>query len=112
MEQLSNPASFGSNSKNGSQSESPTVLEQALKQVGLQAKPPAIKNVNRVYDEKLTLGQRLADTIASTMGSWRFIIIQSCILATWITLNVLGWIDHWDPYPGIHNGRDRKQRFV
>jgi uncharacterized membrane protein len=49
----------------------------------------------------LTAGQRIADAVAATMGSWRFIIIQSAILAAWIVLNVVAWIRHWDPYPFI-----------
>jgi uncharacterized membrane protein len=50
---------------------------------------------------QLTAGQRIADTVAATMGSWRFIIIQSTILLAWIALNVTAWIQHWDPYPFI-----------
>jgi uncharacterized membrane protein len=49
----------------------------------------------------LTLGQRVADGVAATMGSWRFIIAQSMILLAWITLNVAGWVQQWDPYPFI-----------
>jgi uncharacterized membrane protein len=49
----------------------------------------------------LTSGQRIADSVAATMGSWPFIIIQSAILAFWILLNVVAWIRHWDPYPFI-----------
>ena len=49
----------------------------------------------------LTAGQRIADTGAATMGSWKFIIIQSTILFLWIVLNVTAWINHWDPYPFI-----------
>jgi len=49
----------------------------------------------------LTPGQRIADTVAATMGSWRFIIIQTTILVAWISLNILAWISHWDPYPFI-----------
>jgi uncharacterized membrane protein len=49
----------------------------------------------------LTTGQRIADAVAATMGSWRFIIIQSTILFLWIVLNVAAWINHWDPYPFI-----------
>ena len=48
-----------------------------------------------------TRGQRFADAVTHTVGSWRFIIIQSGILALWITANVIGWISHWDPYPFI-----------
>jgi uncharacterized membrane protein len=59
------------------------------------------RNVNVVDEESLTLGQRIADTVADTMGSWRFIIIQSSMLAVWITLNLTAWVNHWDPYPFI-----------
>ena len=50
---------------------------------------------------QLTMGQKVADTVAATMGSWRFIIIQSAILLFWITANITAWIFHWDPYPFI-----------
>jgi CRP/FNR family cyclic AMP-dependent transcriptional regulator len=59
------------------------------------------RNANEVDEERLTMGQRIADTVADTMGSWRFIIIQSTLLACWITFNVTAWINHWDPYPFI-----------
>jgi len=49
----------------------------------------------------LTVGQRIADTVAANMGSWRFIIIQSAILVVWIILNVTAYIQQWDPYPFI-----------
>ena len=49
----------------------------------------------------LTLGQRIADQVAATMGSWKFIIIQSVLLAVWIVLNVTAFIQKWDPYPFI-----------
>jgi len=49
----------------------------------------------------LTLGQRVADTVAATMGSWSFIIIQSAILIVWIILNVTAYVYNWDPYPFI-----------
>jgi len=50
---------------------------------------------------ELTAGQRIADGVAATMGSWKFIIIQSVILALWIVLNITAYIEHWDPYPFI-----------
>ena len=59
------------------------------------------RNANEVDEERLTFGQRIADTVADTMGSWRFIIIQSSLLVAWISLNVTAWINHWDPYPFI-----------
>ena len=50
---------------------------------------------------KLTLGQIVADGVAATMGSWRFIIIQTGILAVWIAANITAVVMHWDPYPFI-----------
>ena len=50
---------------------------------------------------ELTLGQTIADWVASFMGSWPFIIGQSIILAIWIVLNLVAVIQHWDPYPFI-----------
>jgi uncharacterized membrane protein len=47
------------------------------------------------------LGARVSDAVAETVGSWRFIIIQSVILAIWMLLNVVGFVEHWDPYPFI-----------
>lgn len=48
-----------------------------------------------------TRGQRLADRVAATIGSWRFIIFQSTMIAIWITGNVLSGSGAWDPYPFI-----------
>ena len=62
---------------------------------------PPVQNTNEVFEEQLTSGQRTADWVASTMGSWKFIITQTSIIALWITLNVIAWIQHWDPYPFI-----------
>ena len=50
---------------------------------------------------QLTLGQRIADLVAASMGSWPFIIAQSILLTVWIVLNITAWIEHWDPYPFI-----------
>ena len=55
----------------------------------------------RKASEKLTLGQRIADDVAATMGSWTFIIIQSAILLIWIVLNITAYVQNWDPYPFI-----------
>src|ERR1035437_8323735 len=60
------------------------------------------KGVGTEADEhKATIGQRIADTVAATMGSWLFIMIQSVLLLVWIMLNVTAYIQQWDPYPFI-----------
>jgi len=60
-----------------------------------------IQNVNELVEERLTLGQRTADSVARVMGSWHFIITQSIILIAWTVLNIVAWVRHWDPYPFI-----------
>jgi len=35
------------------------------------------------------------------VGSWRFILIQSTLLAIWIALNIAAFVERWDPYPFI-----------
>lgn len=62
---------------------------------------PPVKNINQIHAEELTTGQRIADQLASVMGSWAFIIVQSVLLAFWISLNVIAYIHQWDPYPFI-----------
>ena len=59
------------------------------------------RNVAREFEEHLTLGQRVSDRVAETMGSWRFIIVQSLLLAVWVALNLAAYVNHWDPYPFI-----------
>src|SRR5271155_1030750 len=51
--------------------------------------------------ESSSMGDKVADWVAATMGSWNFIIIQSVILFIWIVLNVTAYVQQWDPYPFI-----------
>src|SRR5579859_848415 len=60
-----------------------------------------IVNVNEVADEKLTFGQKIADQVATVMGSWNFIIAQALLMIVWITLNLVGWFYHFDIYPFV-----------
>jgi uncharacterized membrane protein len=78
-----------------------TILGQRLQRTDQLLRRSVSRNVNELEEEQLTLGQRIADAVASTMGSWRFIIIQSCLLILWISLNIVAWVSHWDPYPFI-----------
>jgi uncharacterized membrane protein len=59
------------------------------------------KNWHEVHEEDLSFGDRLSDTVANGMGSWTFIIVQTIIVLLWMGLNLLGFIQHWDPYPFI-----------
>nr|WP_315489713.1 DUF1003 domain-containing protein [uncultured Rhodoferax sp.] len=48
-----------------------------------------------------TRGQRLADGVVATIGSWRFILFQSSAIVLWISGNVWFGQGAWDPYPFI-----------
>ena len=49
----------------------------------------------------LTLGEKLSDLVAATVGSWRFIVIQSGLLVAWLIANAAFGSNAWDPYPFI-----------
>jgi uncharacterized membrane protein len=50
----------------------------------------------------VSIGDKVADAVVAGMGSWKFIIIQSVIVVTWIGLNTLGFfVWKWDVYPFI-----------
>jgi uncharacterized membrane protein len=53
------------------------------------------------HKSSLGFGQRLADSVANGMGSWRFIIWQTAIVAIWMILNVVGFAYKWDLYPFV-----------
>lgn len=48
-----------------------------------------------------SFGDRFADMVANSMGSWSFIIIQTVFVISWMTLNVVGILQKWDAYPFI-----------
>lgn len=54
----------------------------------LRAQRPA----HHVHRHATSRGALIADWVAETVGSWRFIIIQSAILTVWIALNIVGYI--------------------
>lgn len=62
---------------------------------------PIVKNVNDILDERLTIGQKVADAVAKTLGSWRFIILQTVLITAWTILNTVLFHNPWDPYPFI-----------
>lgn len=48
--------------------------------------------------EHLTLGEKLVDRVASTLGTWRFIGIQLTVIVLWATLNAIPK-NKVDPFP-------------
>jgi CRP/FNR family cyclic AMP-dependent transcriptional regulator len=61
----------------------------------------ATRNPNEVIEEQETLGERIADSVASFGGSWAFIILFGIILIVYSTINVALRQKAWDPYPFI-----------
>ena len=59
------------------------------------------KTWHDTHVDSYSYGQRLADSVAKGMGSWRFIIIQTILVLLWMGLNVAGFMYHWDVYPFI-----------
>lgn len=49
----------------------------------------------------IPLGDRLSDAVAATVGSWRFVTLQSALLLGWIAMNAAWGSRAWDPYPFI-----------
>ena len=60
------------------------------------------RNVENKLDQHWTLGERLADKIATFGGSWAFLICFAIFIAIWIVVNTVVMITHpADPYPFI-----------
>lgn len=55
-------------------------------------------NTEHAFQAGATLGQRLADRIASFGGSWTFIIIFLALLVFWILLNTLILVQFREPF--------------
>jgi uncharacterized membrane protein len=60
------------------------------------------RNLNQVFEDRQTFGQRLADRVAVVGGSWAFIAGFGVFLAIWAGVNVAVLADHaFDPYPFV-----------
>ncbi|MBA4383384.1 MAG: cyclic nucleotide-binding protein [Anaerolinea sp.] len=65
---------------------------------------PISENKNVKFDSSLTIGQRLADKVATFGGSWTFIMIFGSVLLAWVVLNSIILASSkgaFDPYPYI-----------
>jgi uncharacterized membrane protein len=61
----------------------------------------ANRHPNEVIEEQVTLGERVADAVASFGGSWAFIILFGAILTVYTLINIRLRGAAWDPYPFI-----------
>jgi len=61
----------------------------------------AARNPNEVIEAEETVGERLADVVASFGGSWTFIVASVILLTLYILIDLRLGGRAWDPYPFI-----------
>jgi CRP/FNR family transcriptional regulator, cyclic AMP receptor protein len=61
----------------------------------------ASRNPNDVIEQKSTVGERIADSVARFGGSWTFISLFGVVLVIYAGVNVALAKRAWDPYPFI-----------
>jgi len=80
-----------------------------MRQTNLLVSQRASRNINVEMEQKSTIGQRIADKVASFGGSWTFIIIYLSFLVCWMAFNTFVLVHYgrgengaeFDPYPYI-----------
>ncbi len=75
-------------------------LGERIRTVNLLMSRQVARDVLSEAEEHLTLGQRVADRVASFGGSWPFLGLFSLGMAVWMGLNVVRAVG-FDPYPFI-----------
>ncbi len=63
-------------------------LAERLRETNAMLSQRAARDVVKELDDKLTVGQRLADKVADLNGSWSFIFFLAAITAGWVVINV------------------------
>src|SRR5260370_5386007 len=77
-----------------------TALKQTLHRRKL--KPEDHKHpANVLHHDEARFGEMLADKIASGIGTWTFLIVQTSAVLAWLLLNIYGFVHRWDPFPCI-----------
>jgi CRP/FNR family cyclic AMP-dependent transcriptional regulator len=84
-------------------------IAQRMRQTNLLVSQRASRNINVEMEAKSTIGQRIADRVASFGGSWTFIIIYLTFLICWMAFNTFVLVHYghgeegaqFDPYPYI-----------
>ena len=78
-----------------------TQLEQEVV-ASMKQQETLTENLNLSFEKSTTVGQRVADKVASFGGSWTFIGAFAAVLGAWIVTNsVTVFFRPFDPYPYI-----------
>lgn len=60
------------------------------------------RDLNQVFEERLTVAEKLSDRVAAVGGSWTFIVGFAVFLVAWALLNAVVLAAHaFDPYPFV-----------
>jgi len=78
-----------------------TVLGRRLHAAQRLIRVRASRNPNELIEAEATIGERLADAVASLGGSWTFIVMSLAVLTIYTLINVHLGSRAWDPYPFI-----------
>jgi len=79
-----------------------TVVGRRLRHTDDLLRTRVSRNLNVEEQERMTLGQRVADKVASFGGSWPFIFLFGVVMLIWVLLNSTALLSHhFDPYPYI-----------
>lgn len=77
-------------------------MAERLRQTNALFSQQVTRDVLEEHDEQLTVGQRIADAVATFGGSWTFIIVFGAIMTAWMGFNAwAGDKDGFDPFPFI-----------
>ena len=62
---------------------------------------PPVQELGDMDPGPSSQGEKFADWVYRNLGSWRFILAQSILVAVWVLLNITAYMQAWDPYPFI-----------
>ena len=75
-------------------------MSERLRQTNELMSRQVSRNVLEEEEGQMTLGQRVADRVASFGGSWPFIFLFGAVMLSWMAINVVR-LANFDPYPFI-----------
>jgi uncharacterized membrane protein len=76
-------------------------LGRELHSAHLLARARSMRPPEEVIEERETLSERVADSVASFGGSWTFITIFAVFMVVYSAINIVLGQRAWDPYPFI-----------
>jgi uncharacterized membrane protein len=81
-----------------------SILGQRIRKTDYLVRTRVARNANEAIDEKLSLGDRIADEVARFGGSWNFIGLFMFIMLAWIVINTWVLTHPFDspPYIGLN----------